>query len=273
MSNQNFAMKRRRYQWKAAILVLIMVGILKEFRPSAPFLVDYAVDHKNFTGEQMTHEVLPATTGTSIISLIFLTMVTDAFSYKPIIVNAGVYNCITWVITIWGFYSVNLARLSIDQVLSCVKFSTPFPPLLLTSLISPTCTPTLRKVTTNGSHPTRIRPSILASSFPGVTGQVLISFNLMDFEELNYLSLAGGVGAVLFSIMLPRVLRDVEEEKARKSGDQNDPEQPINQGEKDAENDEEDSQTDSTEETEFRDGNQLEKNVLRIPRTQPKNIH
>lgn len=61
----------------------------------------------------------------------------------------------------------------------------------------------------------------------------------MDFEELNYLSLAGGVGAVLFSIMLPRVLRDVEEEKARKSGDQNDPEQPINQGEKDAENDEE----------------------------------
>ncbi|OXA38624.1 Thiamine transporter 2 [Folsomia candida] len=141
MSNQNFTMKRRRYQWKAAILLLIMVGVLKEFvlRPLSwsimpstiktsrensinqpatlgvvpVHLLDVPENNARMgnrwgnmraldQGRHMTHEVFPATTGTSIISLIFLTMVTDAFSYKPIIVNAGVYNCITWVITIWG---------------------------------------------------------------------------------------------------------------------------------------------------------------------------
>ncbi|OXA37344.1 Folate-like transporter 3 [Folsomia candida] len=212
-----------RCKWKAAILVLIMVGLFKEFRPSGPFLVDYAVDHQNFTQEQMVHEVLPATTGTYIVSLFFLTMVTDAFSYKPIIVNSGVYNCITWAITIWGYHSINMARLR--QIFYGIS-TTCTEVAYFTYMYANIEKCEYKKVTSYTHSAVHFGQFI-----SGMTGQLLISFNLMDFEELNYLSLAGGVGSVIFSILLPRVLRDVEDEKALKGqkADENDPEQPMKQ--------------------------------------------
>ncbi|OXA37347.1 Folate transporter 1 [Folsomia candida] len=218
---------KERCKWKAAILVLIMVGLLKEFRPSGPFLVDYAVDHKNFTGEQMTHEVLPATTGSYIVSLILLLMVTDVLCYKPIIVAGGVYNTITWVITIWGFHSINLARLrQIFYGLSVTTTEVAYFTYMYANIEK-----NEYKRVTSYTH-----SAIHFGQFvSGMTGQLLISFNLMDFEELNYLSLGGGIGALLFSLLLPRVLRDVEEEKALKAqmGDENDAEQPMKLNEKD----------------------------------------
>ncbi|OXA49037.1 folate-like transporter 2 [Folsomia candida] len=216
-------------KWKAAILVLIAVGLLKEFRPSGPFLVDYAVDHKNFTGEQMIHEVLPATTGSYIVSLVLLLMVTDALYYKPIIVAGGVYNILTWAITIWKFNSVNTARIrQIFYGLSVTTTEVAYFTYMYANIEK--CA--YKKVTSYTHSAVHFGQFV-----SGMTGQLLISFNLMNFEELNYLSLAGGVGALFFALFLPRVLRDVEEEKALKNADANDVEEPMKKDEKEAEKD------------------------------------
>ncbi|XP_021966496.1 thiamine transporter 1 [Folsomia candida] len=137
-------------------------------------------------------------------------MVTDAFSYKPIIVNAGVYNCITWLRQI--YYAISTTSTEVAYF------------TYMYANIEKSDYKRVTSYTHSAVH--------FGEFISGVTGQVLISFNLMDFEELNYLSLGGGVGAVLFSIMLPRVLRDVEEEKALK---QEEPEQqPMTESEKEA---------------------------------------
>lgn len=40
--------------WKRTAVVLCGVGFFKEFFPSAPFFVDYALNHGNFTNEEVT---------------------------------------------------------------------------------------------------------------------------------------------------------------------------------------------------------------------------
>lgn len=37
--------------WKYTAVILCGVGLFKEFIPSAPFLLEYAVEHRNFTSE------------------------------------------------------------------------------------------------------------------------------------------------------------------------------------------------------------------------------
>ena len=37
------------------IVILCFVGLLKEFRPSESYLIEYAVDHQNFTAPQVTY--------------------------------------------------------------------------------------------------------------------------------------------------------------------------------------------------------------------------
>lgn len=63
----------------------------------------------------------------------------------------------------------------------------------------------------------------------GLVGQLLLSLSILDFEELNYLSLGGAVGALTFSLFLPRVLRDLDEKPVAKSND--DPETPMRKSE------------------------------------------
>lgn len=60
----------------------------------------------------MTHEVLPATTGAYIVALIFLLLVTDVLCYKPIIVLGQIATLATWIVTIWFFEGLNMARVS-----------------------------------------------------------------------------------------------------------------------------------------------------------------
>lgn len=46
-------MEANECKWKAAVIIICTVGVLKEFRPSGPFLVDYALDYRNFTLDQV----------------------------------------------------------------------------------------------------------------------------------------------------------------------------------------------------------------------------
>jgi len=39
--------------WRWTAGMLCAVGLFKEFKPSEPFIVDYAVDYRNFTSEQV----------------------------------------------------------------------------------------------------------------------------------------------------------------------------------------------------------------------------
>lgn len=40
--------------WKRAAFVICGVGLLKEFYPSAPFFVEYAIEHTNFTSDEVS---------------------------------------------------------------------------------------------------------------------------------------------------------------------------------------------------------------------------
>lgn len=45
--------------WKYTAVILCGVGLFKEFRPSAPFLLEYAVEHRNFTSEVVSFLFTP----------------------------------------------------------------------------------------------------------------------------------------------------------------------------------------------------------------------
>ena len=58
-------------------LVLCVFGLLKDFRPSEPFLTDYLTDFKNVTAEEVNQEIFPVGTYSYLLQLIVVFLITD----------------------------------------------------------------------------------------------------------------------------------------------------------------------------------------------------
>lgn len=58
-------------------LVLCLFGLLKDFRPSEPFLTDFLTDFKNVTAEEVNQEIFPVGTYSYLLQLIVVFLITD----------------------------------------------------------------------------------------------------------------------------------------------------------------------------------------------------
>ncbi|ODM96232.1 Thiamine transporter 1 [Orchesella cincta] len=167
--------------WKWTAAVLCAVGLFKEFVPSAPFLLEYAVEFRNFTSEEVTHEILPVTTYGYLASLLVLLFITDFLRYKPVILLGGVAAIATWGITIHLyngiFYAMAIKRRLITQFkLLCKKAGA-------------------------AMHTGKF--------LAGLCGQLLLSYHVMELDTINYLSLVGVIMFFITAWFLPNVKRSI----------------------------------------------------------------
>ncbi|KAH1027329.1 hypothetical protein HUJ05_000859 [Dendroctonus ponderosae] len=159
--------------WLIVSLLLSIFGFLKEIRPSEPFIYEFLIgEWRNITEEQVNQQVYPAGTYSYLGLLTIVFLITDLARYKPLIVFLGISGVIVWSMLLW---TTSLAELLI-----------------------------LEQVT---SH---TRAALLAGrSISGILGQVLISLEIMDYRQLNYISLGALIAATLWSLLLPSVNKSI----------------------------------------------------------------
>ena len=114
-------------KWFRTCLLLCLFGLLKEFRPSEPFLTDYLVGPwQNLTIDQViifcplmfyfmiscidlmwmwfqvVQEVYPVWTYSYLALLVVVFLVTDYLRYKPVVVFEGISYVVAWCVLLWG---------------------------------------------------------------------------------------------------------------------------------------------------------------------------
>uniref|UniRef100_A0A915KUI4 Uncharacterized protein n=1 Tax=Romanomermis culicivorax TaxID=13658 RepID=A0A915KUI4_ROMCU len=90
--------------WTTGTILLLLYGLIKEFRPSVPYLNLYLINasNANLTDEIVSGQVYPYWTYSYLIMLVPVMLLTDWVAYKPIIVSeAAALSCV-WALLLWG---------------------------------------------------------------------------------------------------------------------------------------------------------------------------
>lgn len=182
--------------WITISCILCMFGCFKDFRPSESFLTDYLTGPwKNFTASEVNHEIYPVTTYSYLSTLILMFLITDFIRYKPIIILCGLSGTITFLLIILG---------KIVVVIQIAKF---FFGLLMSAEVA-YYTYIYAKV--DKKHYQEVTShtkaaSLFGRSMSGIVAQLTASFDLLNYHQLNYLTLSSLIIATIWSIFLPSV--------------------------------------------------------------------
>lgn len=183
-----------------ALWCLCTLGLLKEFRPSESFLTQYLVSPwQNYTKDEVNQEIYPVGTYSTLILLIIVFLITDILRYKPVIIVHSLAGAACYCLIIYGcskkyvqaaevFYGLFMASeiaYSTYMYASCQKEA-------------------YQKVTSYA------RIALQAGRLlSGCFAQLLISCNILNYHELNYLSLAGLLLSALIGCFLPSISKSV----------------------------------------------------------------
>lgn len=169
-------------------LILSVFGLLKEIRPSEPFITDFIVDFKNVTVEQINQEIFPIGTYSYLAQLVVIFLVTDLLRYKPLIILLGACGVTIWSMLLWTNTVLGLQMVEVIYGTYCATEIAYF-----SYIYAKTEKQHYQAVT---SH---TRAAILAGKFlAALTAQLLVFYNVMDYRQLNYLTLISLYLKVLF---------------------------------------------------------------------------
>ncbi|XP_058446052.1 thiamine transporter 1-like [Malaya genurostris] len=187
-------------KWQKVSLVLCCVGFLNEFRPNEPFLYQFLTGPwHNITIEQAVQDLFPIITYSYVSQLVVVFLITDYFRYKPLIIVSGLTGTLLWSTLTWGR---SLQALKFVQVLYGTNNSTEI--AYWTYIYAKVDRKHYQKVT---SH---IRSAALSGRFLASTvSQILVHFQVMDYLELNYLSLSAQIAATVCAFLLPSVPKSI----------------------------------------------------------------
>jgi len=177
-------------------LILCSYGFFKEIRPSEPFLTEYLISNSTgLTQDQVYQDVYPIWTYSYLAVLVLVFLFTDLARYKPIIVFEGFAYILTWILLLYGH---GLRLMQFMQVVYGVATSTEV--AYFTYIYAKVPGEFYQQVTSF------TRTALLLGRFlSGVLAQLLISFEILDYRGLNFVSLAMVSIASLFSFFLPGV--------------------------------------------------------------------
>lgn len=182
--------------WKWTTFLLCCYGFFKEIRPSEPFLTEYLIG--NWTGltkEQVYHDIYPVWTYSYLAVLVLVFLVTDFFRYNPVIIFEGFSYIATWCLLLWGR---GVSQMQLMQFTYGVSSSTEV--AYYTYIYAKVSGNYYQQVTS------LTRSSLLLGRFlSGLLGQLLVWSHLMDFRQLNYISLISVSVATAVSFFLPWV--------------------------------------------------------------------
>ncbi|ODM96845.1 Folate transporter 1 [Orchesella cincta] len=184
--------------WKRTAFVMCGIGLFKEFLPSAPFFIEYAMDksHGNFSQDEITREILPITIYGHFISLLIFLLITDLLRYRPIIILGGLSAMACWTITIYSYHTKKDAI--IRQIFYSIEHSSEV--AYITFMYEIVNRTFYREVTS------LIHGAMHAGKFIGGTlGQILLSYKLLSLDNMNYFSLGSTFSFIVFAMFMPGI--------------------------------------------------------------------
>ncbi|XP_030373995.1 thiamine transporter 1 [Scaptodrosophila lebanonensis] len=183
-------------EWLKISCLLCVFGFVREIRPSEPYVTEYLLGPwRNITEDQLTQDVYPVGTYSHLVQLVFVFLITDFLRYKPLIVTIGAAGVIIWSMLLWTtsllalqilefFYGTYMAAEVAYYTYIYAKVEKKYYP----------------RVT---SH---TRAAMFAGKLvSGITSQILINLELMNYKDLNYITLTTQIIAMVWAFGLPKV--------------------------------------------------------------------
>ncbi|GAB0088508.1 hypothetical protein DMENIID0001_029550 [Sergentomyia squamirostris] len=183
-------------QWLKVSLMLCTFGFFREYRPSEPFVFEFmSGPWRNITAEVINREIYPLGTYMYLGLLVVIFLITDMLRYKPIIILSAISGICLWAILLW---TITIQWLRVTQFFYGLFMAAEV--AYYTYIYAKVERHRYQQVT---GH---TRSAILTGRFlAGATAQLLVSFDLMDFRDLNYISFASQIVSLGISIILPSV--------------------------------------------------------------------
>eukprot|EP00094_Tigriopus_californicus_P013880 TCALIF_13435-PA protein Name:"Similar to SLC19A2 Thiamine transporter 1 (Homo sapiens)" AED:0.06 eAED:0.08 QI:5/0/0/1/0.33/0.5/4/0/369 len=206
------------------LLILCLFGFFKELKPSEPYLTEYLTgfEYKNLTKDDVYQKVYPVWSYAYFFVLIPVFLLTDLVRYKPMIMFEGLVYVVTWVLLLWAegvvamqvmqfiygmatasevaYYTYIYAKVpktDYMRVSSLTRFS-----ILMGKFVSGLLSQLLDTFDVRAAAVPYIRMGKFVS---GLLSQLLDTFDVVDYRELNYISLGGVSTAFILCIFLPSI--------------------------------------------------------------------
>ncbi|XP_053404513.1 thiamine transporter 2-like [Mercenaria mercenaria] len=181
--------------WKLVTLIVCSFGFFKDLRPSEAYLTAYLTGPwKNLTETEVDNEIYPWWTYSYLLWLLPMFLLTDYFRYKPILILDGVAYIVTWALLLWaqGVPAMKGMQVTYGLATACEIGYYSY----------------LYAVVTK-DHFQKVASFTKAASLLGkfvayLCGQLLVSFDVMDFFQLNIFSFVSVIIAFIITIILPR---------------------------------------------------------------------
>ncbi|XP_076302629.1 LOW QUALITY PROTEIN: thiamine transporter 1-like [Lasioglossum baleicum] len=187
-------------KWLIISCILCVFGCFKEFRPSESFVTDYLLGPwKNFTDIQVNQEIFPISTYSNFASLVIVFLITDFVQYKPIIILCGFSGATTFLLLALG------KDIWIMQIVECLYglfLSTEV--AYYTYIYAKVDRKHYQEVTSHTKA-----ACLFGRCMSGIIAQLTVSFDILNYHQLNYITVAAITFATIWSFFLPSVDRSI----------------------------------------------------------------
>nr|XP_029536664.1 thiamine transporter 1-like isoform X2 [Oncorhynchus nerka] len=194
------AVKRWKAGWGYPTTMLCVYGFFSTVKPLVPFIYPYLTGpDKNLTVEQVTNEIYPVWTYSYLAVMVPVFLLTDWLRYKPVVV----FQCINLFIT-WAMMLLvqEVAVFKVMQFFYGVKSACEV--AYFSYIYSIVDLKYYRKAT---SYCRSVQ--LLGYTVGSVLGQLLVSFNLMSYNNILVLTLVLISIALVTSLFLPMPQRSM----------------------------------------------------------------
>ncbi|XP_031633904.1 folate-like transporter 2 [Contarinia nasturtii] len=181
--------------WQKVSFLLCVFGFLREMRPSEPFAVEFFINYRNITNDELTNYYFPLGTYSYMIQLVVIFLITDIMRYKPIIVFSAFIGMLLFGLMSWttSKEAILFVQMAFGTFMACE--------IAYYTYIYAKVERSKYQLVTGHT-----RSAILAGRFVGAAfAQLIVSFGLMNYKELNYISFGSQCFSLIIALLLPSV--------------------------------------------------------------------
>lgn len=182
--------------WLKISFMLCIFGVLKEFRPSEPYVTKYLTNPPmNFTQNEVSDDIYPISIYTTMASLVIIFLLTDFLRYKPVIIFDGLCAVVVFImlITVRSLFLVQILEIFYGFFMAGEV-------AYYTYIYAKVDKSHYQAVSghTRGAY-------LVGRAISGVVAQIYITADPSAYYVLNYFSLAGVLLATIWAFFLPPV--------------------------------------------------------------------
>ncbi|XP_067450577.1 thiamine transporter 1 [Thunnus thynnus] len=188
------AVRRWRSDWRYPTTLLCVYGFFSTVKPLEPFLIPFLTGpDKNLTTEQVNNQIFPVWTYSYLCVLVPVFLLTDWLRYKPVVVFQCVTLFITTAMLLWT------DSVPAMQAMQCFYGMVTASEVAYFSYIYSVIDLKRYRKATSYSRSVQL----LGYTVGSVLGQLLVSFNLMSYNNILVFTMVLTAIALLASCLLP----------------------------------------------------------------------